>query len=165
VAGAALSNVDNAFANSLRVNRAAGALGGEPGVFSPAQLQAATKSMDPSMRKNAFAAGDALMQGYAEAGKSVLGNRVPDSGTPFRSLATLLAGSALGHGISPEVAMGIGGASLGAAGLYSPMGKATLAHILASRPDLAQPLASVVRGAAPYVAAGAGGQAAKPISQ
>jgi hypothetical protein len=149
IAGAAMANVDNAFAHSLRVNNAAGRPGADPGVFSPAQLQAATKSLDPSMRKNAFAAGDALMQGYAEAGKSILGNRVPDSGTPYRSLATILGGALAGHALSPATALGVAGGGAATAGMYSPLGRAALAHVMATRPAGAQPIAQGLRSFGP----------------
>lgn len=150
VAGAQLTNVDNAFAHSLRINNAGNRLGGEPGVFSPPQLQAATKAMDPSMRQNAFAAGDALMQDYAEAGRRVLGNTVPDSGTPFRSAAMLAGGALAGHEFSPALAMGLGGVGAATALPYSGLGRAAIAHLLASRPGFAGPLANAIRAASPY---------------
>lgn len=149
-AGAQLTNVDNAFAHSLRINNAGARMSGEPGVFSPPQLQAAVKALDPSMRKNAFAAGDALMQDYAEAGRSVLGNTVPDSGTPFRSMAALAGGALLGHEFSPALAMGIGGLGAATAAPYSGLGRAAIAHLLATRPGFAGPLANAVRAASPY---------------
>lgn len=152
-----LSAADNAFAQGLRINNAATRLGGEAGAFSPAQLQAATKALDPTLRKRAFAAGDALMQDFAEAGKTVLGNAVPDSGTPYRHAAELGIAAVAGHGLGmpPEYALGAG-ALTGLTGLaYSPLGRAALAHFLVTRPALAAPLASGLRLAAPAASAAA----------
>lgn len=142
-----LSNANSAYANLLRVMGAAARPGGEPGVFTPAQLQSAVRQLDPSLRKSAFAKGDALMQDYAEAGKRVLGNNLPDSGTPFRSLATILGGAAVGHGFSPEAAAGAAGGGALAYGAYSPLGQAAIAHMLASRPAWAPGVANYLRGA------------------
>jgi hypothetical protein len=96
------------------------------------------------------------MQPYAEAGKSVLGSKVPDSGTPFRSavgmLGTGLLGGALGGHIAPgisEAALGLAGAGLGAGLMYSPLGQSMFAHALASRPEIAKPIAQGVRGLVP----------------
>lgn len=150
VAGARLTAVDNAWAHSLRINNAGNRLGGEPGVFSPPQLQAATKALDQSLRDKDFAAGDALMQNYAEAGRRVLGNTVPDSGTPFRSMAAIAGGAALGHEFSPTLAAGIAGAGAATALPYSGLGRAAIAHLLATRPGFANPLAKAVRAASPY---------------
>lgn len=158
-AAAELGKADAAYGQMLRVNNAAARPGADPGIFTPAQLQAATKSMDPSLRKHVFAAGDALMQNYAEAGKSVLGNRVPDSGTPFRSLMALLGGSAVagmggGHlGVSPGMAVGGALAGTGAAAMYSPWGQALLAHMMTSRPDIAAPIGAGVRALSPAASA------------
>ena len=152
-AAAQLSATDNAFAQSLRINNAAARPGAEPGVFSPAQLQAATKSLDPSLRKHVFAAGDALMQNYAEAGKSVLGNKVPDSGTAGRSLMGLATAAALGHlALPPGMAIGGAGGGLAAMGAYSRPGQAALANLMTRGPlgrTVGAPLATGLRAVAP----------------
>lgn len=155
-AGAQLTNVDNAFAHSLRVNNAATRLGGEPGTFSPPQLQAASKALDQTLRQGDFARGDALMQDYAEAGRRVLGNTVPDSGTPFRSAMMLLGGmgGAMigGHemGVPPSALLGLGGLGLASGLPYSNLGRSAVAHLLATRPGFAGPLANAVRATSPY---------------
>jgi len=62
----------------------------------------------------------------------------------------------LGHGVAPiaaEAAAAAGVGGLGAAGLYSPLGQNLTAHLLASRPDLAAPLAAAIRRSAPLAVA------------
>lgn len=155
-AASQLAAADNAFAHMLRVQNAASRVGGEPGIFSPAQLQSATRSLDPTLRKRAFAAGDALMQDYAEAGKSALGNTVPDSGTPYRHALELGIAALAGHGLGMPAEYALGaGALTGLAGLgYSPMGRALAARALTSRPSFAAPAAGLLRSTAPGVSAG-----------
>jgi hypothetical protein len=104
--------------------------------------------MDRSKDKSAFARGNALMQDLAEPSKSVLGPKVPDSGTPFRSLTALGASGAAGQFISP----GAGVAVLAAPALYSKPGQAALAALLTRRPDAAAPIANALRRISPYAA-------------
>jgi hypothetical protein len=85
-----LKAIDTAYANFKRLQRAAAGVGAEEGVFTPAQLYSATKAMDKTKDKRAFSEGSALLQDLAEAGKSVLPSKVPDSGTPGRLMANIL---------------------------------------------------------------------------
>jgi hypothetical protein len=154
-----LSSINASYAQVLRLQNAASRIGAEEGVFSPSQLLAATKQMDRSLNKRAFARGDALMQDVAEAGKKVLGPRVPDSGTPLRAMVGggLLAGAAGGGGmaagLNPFVAGGLGSALLGG---YTPMTQGIAASLLARRPQAATPLAQAIEQALPYIGSGAG---------
>jgi hypothetical protein len=84
-----------AFADFLRVEAATASSRIPGGVFTPEQLMSATRSLDSSLRKGQFARGQARMQKTAEAGREVLGTRVPDSGTPER-MGTLLGALGLG---------------------------------------------------------------------
>jgi len=143
-----LKNINKGWANFKRVQRAASSVAAEDGVFSAAQLQSAVKAMDRSKDKSAFARGNALMQDLAEPSKSVLGPKVPDSGTPFRSLTALGASGAAGQFISP----GAGVAVLAAPALYSKPGQAALAALLTRRPDAAAPIANALRRISPYAA-------------
>lgn len=142
---AELTAANSAFANALRVEGAAAKTGTEQGVFTPAQLLQSTRQLDPSLRKGAFARGDALMQDLADAGKSVLGNKVPDSGTPLRSM--VMAGGALAplYAFSPMAALGVGGGAGTLMGAYSKPGVNMLARLLASRPEGAAGAASLLR--------------------
>jgi hypothetical protein len=154
VADAARNN-NAAYAAMLRVQGAAGARGAEEGVFSPAQLSASVRAFDPTKGKRAFASGNAMMQDISDAGVSVLGNKVPDSGTPLRSLMALgggaLGATALGHGgISlPDIAMALGGAGL-ASSVYSAPARSALARLMVNRPDYAPALAQGIQQAVPY---------------
>lgn len=108
---APLKAVNTAFANLVRVEKAASSVGADHGMFTPAQLLNAVKSADSSVRKRAVAHGTALMQDLAEAGKSVLPNKIPDSGTVGRALMNLGVGGALGGGailghVAPAAAAG-----------------------------------------------------------
>jgi hypothetical protein len=154
-----LRNIDAAYADSLRVQGAAGRQGAEEGVFSPAQLSSSVRQLDPSMRKGAFARGEARMQDLSDAAKAVLGNKVPDSGTAGRSMATIAALGALGGGghmahLPSSVTLPAIGTAAAGMGAYTRPGQATLAALLASRPSVAAPIASVVRRSAPLGSAG-----------
>lgn len=136
----ALNNTDASFAHFIRLQKAAASVNaaGNNGIFSPAQLLNAVKSSDQSLRKGAFAEGNALMQKYAVAGQQVLPSTVPDSGTFGRSLvgAAALGGA---HLISPPIA------ALGAAGAaaYTRPGQA-MARLLMARPDVSEPIAGAI---------------------
>lgn len=133
-----LKNTNRAWANFKRVQRAAGSVGAQEGQFTPAQLQTAVKGLDRTKDKAAFARGDALMQDLSEAGKSVLGNTVPNSGTTDR---LLFGGGALGsYLIDPSIPLGIAGSSL----LYTAPAQRALTSAVASRPQLAQPVANFI---------------------
>lgn len=116
-----LANADAGYAKYAVLRRAAATP--ENGVFSPAQLQTASRANDTSVGKGASATGEALLQPYAEAGRAVLPSKVGDSGTGPRTLVNSLAGSALTGGaiMSPTsaaiTALGAGSASA----LYSPL--------------------------------------------
>jgi hypothetical protein len=99
---AAQARADAAHARLVRVEAAANAAklamgqtqGGQAqaGLFTPGQLAAAAKAADTSSRKRANAAGNALMQKWAQTGQEVLGNVVGNSYTFDRSaVAALLA--------------------------------------------------------------------------
>jgi hypothetical protein len=134
-----LKLIDTGYANFKRVERAAAGLGAEEGIFSPAQLQNAVKAMDRSKDKSKFAKGDALMQDLSESAKIALGNKVPDSGTPYRSMITaLLASGGAGVAGLPGVAAGVLASPL----LYSQTGQNAMASLLTKRPAFANALAN-----------------------
>lgn len=82
-----LQKINEGYANFKKVQNAASKVGAQGGVFTPAQLHASVRAGDPSKDKARFAEGNALMQDLSTAGKEVLAPTVPDSGTPFRSMA------------------------------------------------------------------------------
>lgn len=145
-----LKAVNEGWANFKRVQRAASSLGAEEGSFTPAQFQNAVRALDKSKDKGAFARGSALGQDIGDAGRAVLGNRVPNSGTADRLLLNI---GALGSGaINPAIPVGLAGG----AGLYlSPVQRALVSSV-ASRPQSAQAAAQALRNATPLLGGGAG---------
>lgn len=145
----ALKAVNSGWASFKRVQNAASKIGAEDGQFTPAQFQNAVRTMDKSKDKGAFARGNALGQDLSDAGKSVLGLKVPNSGTADR---LLFGGGALGsYLINPAIPASL----LGGAALYTQPAQRLLGAAATARPAFAQPLANSVRNAGPYLAPGA----------
>ena len=151
-AAKAMRAADSAFANLVRVEGAAVGAKGSGGVFTPGQLMTAVRQADRSVRDRATARGSALMQDLAGAGTSVLGNRVPDSGTAGRLLTTLGPLGAVGAGaagmISPWTAAG---GALGL-GLYTTPMQNLLSWSASARPQGAQAIGQAIQQAAPRFA-------------
>ena len=137
-----LKAIDTGYANFKRIEKAAGMVTSDEGVFSPAQLQSAVRASDRSKDKGQFAIGNALMQDLSETGKTVLGNKLPDSGTPYRSLLAMLAGGGAGVAGYPALAAGL----LAGPALYSAPGQRMAATLLTQRPAGANALANQFRG-------------------
>lgn len=143
-----LAKINQGYANFARVRDAAGRIGSEDGVFSPAQLSSAVRAADKSVGKGSFATGNAMMQDLADAGKSTLGQKVPNSFTTDR---LLLSGLGLGSGfVNPAIPAGL----LGGAGLYTPAAQSALRFLLTARNPSAQSAANQIRNAAPMLAPG-----------
>lgn len=141
--GQDLAAINRGWANFKRVQKAASSVAAEDGVFNPAQLHNAVKAADRSKDKARFAEGNALMQDLSAAGKNVLSNRVPNSGTVDR---LLLGGGALGSGLlNPLIPAGL----LTGAALYSRPMQGLLSGAVAARPEAAQGAAQMLRQAAP----------------
>lgn len=140
-----LQAINKGYANYARVRTAAASLGAPEGVFTPAQLQNAVKAGDKSAGKGNFATGSALMQDLSEAGKNVLSQKIPDSGTAGRYLTALAAGGVLGH-VSP---FALGGGLL-ASSAYTSIGQKMMAGLLAGqRPQALRALATGIGKATP----------------
>lgn len=86
-----LGKADSAYRDFVRVQTAIAKTRGEEGVFTPAQLESAVRQADRSVRKGAFARGAAPMQELSGTGVSILGTKVPDSGTAGRGMTAALA--------------------------------------------------------------------------
>jgi len=136
-----LKTINTGYANFKRIQRASAGVGAEDGIFSPAQLQSAVKAMDRSKDKRGFSEGRALMQDLSEPAKSALGASVPDSGTPYRLMATMGATGAAGAGLGVPGAIGMMAAPV----MYSKAGQAAMAAMLTKRPEGAQRLADLLR--------------------
>lgn len=148
-----LKNINQGYSKLLRVERAAGSLGAKDGVFTGAQLTSAVKALDPSRNKRAFARGNAPMQEFAETGKDILGQTVPDSGTPYRM--------ALGAGAAGYVDPMLGGAAVAGMAPYTSAGQNIMSHVLMGGAKYRGPVADAARALSPYAAAGAGVEAAR----
>jgi hypothetical protein len=128
----ALKAIDTGYAMLVRIEGAAGktaAANNEmAGLFTPFQLLQSIRASDPSLRHRAFARGDALLQDWGQAGASVLGNRVPNSGTADRALlATLGLGGGSYMLNNPFIPAGVATATLP----YLPGGRQATAALLA----------------------------------
>lgn len=140
-----LQSVNEGWANFKRVQRAASSVAAEDGAFNPAQLHNAVKAADRSKDKARFAEGNALMQDLSSAGKNLLSNKVPNSGTVDRAL---LAGGALGSALYNPL---IPASLVGGAALYSAPAQALLRGLATARPQAAQGAAQAVRKSTPYL--------------
>jgi hypothetical protein len=101
---ARLRQINEGYANLVRVERAAGSGPAQAadGVFSPTQLGVAVRQ---GSSRSAAGRGDGLLQDLAVAGRQVLPSRVGDSGTATRGAVTgLLGGGALGA-VNPMLAV------------------------------------------------------------
>jgi hypothetical protein len=151
--GDQLRKVNESFANYARIRTAASstAAGAREGIFTPAQLAQAVRGSDKSAGKGASATGTALMQDLAEQGTTVLGSKVPDSGTAGRVwMGTGLGLGAGATGTAIPVAGGLGLASLP----YLGKGRELTAKALTQRPAQAVEIARRLRQASPALAGG-----------
>lgn len=103
---ARLKGVNAAYARFTRLEDAAAARKRGGGYITPSDLLGAVKKGDHSVRKGAFARGDALLQDFAEDADRVLSPKVGDSGTTERALANR---ALAGHGLAAGAGMTAGG--------------------------------------------------------
>lgn len=144
-----LKAINDGYANYARLRQAASMVGAEDGVFTANQLTNAVKAMDKSAGKGNFARGKSLMQDLADAGKNVLGNKVPNSGTADRLLpSAALIGSGA---INPAIPLSVLGGSLA----YTPQLQRALVNAFASRPQSAQAVSEGFRKGASVLVPGA----------
>lgn len=139
-----LRAADAGWANLVRVEGAAKAAHNAEGIFTPGQLNGAIRAADNSVRKRAVARGTALLQDLGNAGQTVLGNKVPDSGTTGRALTSLAAGGGLAV-VEPNTLAAV----LGLSSLYTRPGNALVQALIGSRPQAAEPVANALRQASP----------------
>jgi hypothetical protein len=82
----ALRNIDRGWAILTRLQDASVRSKARMGNFTPADLLNAIAKQDKTVRKSAFARGDAMLQDYAETAQRILPGTLPDSGTTERYL-------------------------------------------------------------------------------
>ena len=143
-AAKALKAADTAYAMFMRVERAAGMQGSPDGIFTPAQLGNAVRTLDTSVRRRAVARGDALMQDLTTAGRSVLGETLPNSGTADRALTSLLT---LGGGYLFDPALA--GSIIAGRAAYTPIAQRGITAALTQRPEVVRAAGGLVERAAP----------------
>lgn len=138
---------DAGYAKFVRIEEASKRAGGDAGTFSPTQFERAVQKEGGGIRSKAFLRGEALMQDYAEQGKSLV-DRLPNSGTVDRGLAAgAIAGGATYF--SPAV-----GAFLGAIGTtYAPGIRRVLKGAFAPSGQRAQAIQSQLRKRARLIGA------------
>jgi hypothetical protein len=139
-----LKAINTGWANFKRVQRAAGYVGADDGVFTPANLQSAVKALDRSKDHGKFARGKALMQDLSDNAKSVMGSKYPDSGTAGRLMNVGAAATAV-H--TPAIPLGL----LAASGLYTAPAQRALAAALTKRPGWAPLAAEEIESLAPLM--------------
>lgn len=142
-----LGSANEAWANFIRVQDAAGRVGAKDGIFTPAQLGSAVRGQDKSLRHGAYAKGEALMQDLTDAGQKVMNSTVPDSGTPYRAALGIATGGGLAA-VNPAALAG----TLGASALYTQPAQKVIAAMLTKRPDIARKLGYAFQRGAPYAA-------------
>jgi len=134
---------DEATANLVRIRKASQMTGtaANDGLFTPAQLNSAVQATDTSAGNRAYAERNALMQDLTDAAMTVLPSKVPDSGTPIRSLISMggLGGGAMVAGANPYAVAGAAGSVAAGTALYSkPVQDAINAVYRASTPGAAR---------------------------
>jgi len=139
----ALQKVNSGYAQFKRIQRAASYVGAEDGMFNANQLTQAVRATDRTKDHRAFSEGTALMQDLSSAGKKVLSNKIPNSGTADRAMGAAALASPLIDAGATTVPL-LGGAGI-ASLLYTPMGQRAAAGLLSSRPAGAAATADIVR--------------------
>lgn len=143
-----LKAINTGWANFKRVQNAAGKIGADEGVFTPAQLQNAVRAMDKSKDKARFAEGNALMQDLSGAAKTQMSGKVADSGTAGR---LMMGSGALGAGlVNPLIPASL----IAGAGMYSSPMQSLLRGAVSYRGSFADPAANALRQAAPMLIPG-----------
>ena len=125
---------------------------GSGGVFTPAQLGAASRMSDPSMRRRAAARNQDLFGQYAEDGADMMRQTVGDPGTAQRGLVTAgLAAGFLGGKIAVAVnPWAVGALALGAVP-YTRQGNRLFTAMITQRPrGITDPIREGIDAMAPY---------------
>lgn len=144
---AKLQAINQGWAVFKRAQRASVYAADSDGVFTPARFMQAVRELDKSKDKAAFARGGAVMQGMAAAGKDVLGDKVPDSGTPYRVAAMAGLSGAGYQFVDPYVGIGLAAAALP----YTNVGRQAVAALAGRRPQVVRDVAAPFVRALPYV--------------
>lgn len=139
---ALLDAADAGYAKFVRIEEASARKGGGAGVFSPSGFDSAVQKTSGGVRSKAYLRGDALMQDYATAGRS-LEDRLPNSGTADRAMIGNTATGGLAFGtatgaVNPLI-LGVLGAIGGA---YAPGVRKVVAGAMAPSGPKARAIAA-----------------------
>lgn len=126
-----LTDINHAFSRFADVERAASTSAVSGGRFTPGQLLQSIKRADKSPRDKQFAAGNRPLQDWGEDAYSVIGNKLPDSGTTERALWDVGAGGGLFF-VNPKILAGVGAGSLP----YTKVGQSGVNAVAREAPDL-----------------------------
>tara|TARA_R110002012_G_scaffold197665_1_gene366274 strand:+ start:979 stop:2598 length:1620 start_codon:yes stop_codon:yes gene_type:complete len=91
-----MRDTNKAFGAFATVETAMAKARGADATFTPEALAGAVKTGDKSARKRLYSSGDLPLSQFSDEGISVLGSKVPDSGTTGRGLTSLLLGGGVG---------------------------------------------------------------------
>jgi hypothetical protein len=154
-----LRKARESYANLVRLEGASKGAKATDGVFTPGQLLTAVQGADKSVRDRATSHGTALMQDLASAGQSVLGNKLPNSGTADRMI---YGGGILGLGAGGLASLPATAALVGSGvAAYTPLGQSLLRGAVSVRPENAQAIAQALRNRSIMFAPAAGAAGAE----
>jgi hypothetical protein len=147
-----LSKVNQSRAIFESVRTASTGAGAKSGYFTPDRLMSAIARTDPTKGKQMMSEGGFQLQRLAEAGQEIIGNTIPNSGTPERLVTQAAMTGGLGF-INPALAAGVGAGSL----LYTKPGQRIAQSLLmGNRPTWLRGTSNALMRSAIPAAAGAG---------
>lgn len=137
-----LTAINNGYSVYARLRVASGMMNNPDQPITPQAFQRAVRLADMTQGKGAYATGQAPLSQIADDAASVMGRRVPDSGTPERSalIGLVTGGGALATGQLPSLLAGMGGQALYA----SRVGQAIGRSLIADRPDAVRAVGNVL---------------------
>jgi len=139
-----MRDTNKAFGAFTKVEMAMAKAKGIDATFTPEALSGAVKAGDKSARKRLYASGDAPLTKFSDEGISVLGSKVPDSGTMGRGLTALLLGGGAST-ISPFAGVAAAVGSLP----YTGIGRNIFNATIAKRPKAIENLGDYITKYAP----------------
>lgn len=145
-----LDAADAGYAKLVRIEGAAARRGGDDGTFSPAQFSSEVQKASGGVRSKGYLRGDALMQAYAKAGRT-LEDKVPNSGTPERQMAAGGLAGLAGY-VEPTALTALAG--IGAA--YAPGARKIMQGALKPAGESRKAIAERLRKRARLIGAGSG---------
>jgi len=147
--------INQAYGRGATLRDAGSRVTAEDGIFSPAHLHNAVRSADQSVGKGQFARGNAPMQDYSQAAKTVMSRKVVDSGSPERAavMAMLAAPGAI---LAPQMTLGAGTALASMGALYSRPGNRVFQTLATYSPATRMMLRRAIERATPGAAAATG---------